>query len=81
MKPTMREREMIHNAYCHLENLLPLNKETYTHFPREYIGFIGQFLFRFAKFQDSIEEKLFSVMLFLLGEDFSKNRLLIFLIV
>ncbi len=37
------------------------------------VGFIDQFLFRFAKLQDSMGEKLFGAMLFLLGEDFSKK--------
>jgi len=36
-------------------------------------GDIDQFLFRFSKLQDSMGEKLFSTMLFLLGEDFSKK--------
>lgn len=52
---------------------LPLDRQKYTHFSLEQIGFIDQFLFRFAKLQDSMGEKLFGTMLFLLGEDFSKK--------
>jgi len=65
--------KMINNAYGHLQNKLPLKKESYRDFSLEEIGFIDQFLFRFAKLQDSMGEKLFGTILFLLGEDFSKK--------
>jgi len=65
--------KMINNAYLHLESFLPLDKEKYIHFSLEQVGFIDQFLFRFSKLQDSMGEKLFGTMLFLLGEDFSKK--------
>jgi len=68
-----QHKKMINNAYAHLESHLPLDKETYTHFSLEQIGFIDQFLFRFPKLQDTMGEKLFSTMLFLLGEDYSKK--------
>jgi len=65
--------KMINNAYSHLEKDLPLDKEKYLKFSLEEIGFIDQFLFRFSKLQDSMGEKLFGTMLFLLGEDLSKK--------
>jgi len=68
-----QHKKMINNAYRHLENSLPLDREKYTHFSLEEVGFIDQFLFRFSKLQDSMGEKLFGTMLFLLGEDFSKK--------
>jgi len=68
-----QHKKMINNAYQHLERFLPLNKEKYVGFSLEQIGFIDQFMFRFSKLQDTMGEKLFSTMLFLLGEDFSKK--------
>jgi len=68
-----QHKKMINNAYGHLENLLPLDKEKYTHFSLEQIGIIDQFLFRFSRLLDSMGEKLFGTVLFLLGEDFSKK--------
>lgn len=68
-----QHKKMINNAYGHLESFLPLEKEKYIHFSLEQVGFIDQFLFRFSKLQDSMGEKLFGTMLFLLGEDFSQK--------
>jgi hypothetical protein len=68
-----QHKKMINNAYGHLESFLPLSKEKYIHFSLEQVGFIEQFLFRFSKLQDSMGEKLFGTILFLLGEDFSKK--------
>ena len=68
-----QHKKMINNAYHHLEAFLPLEKEKYIHFSLEQVGFIDQFLFRFSKLQDTMGEKLFGTMLFLLGEDFSKK--------
>ncbi len=68
-----QHKKMINNAYGHIEKYLPLDKEKYINFSLEQVGFIDQFLFRFSKLQDSMGEKLFGTMLFLLGEDFSKK--------
>lgn len=68
-----QHKKMINNAYGHIEKYLPLNKEKYINFSLEQVGFIDQFLFRFSKLQDSMGEKLFGTMLFLLGKDFSKK--------
>ena len=68
-----QHKKMINNAYSHLKNSLPLDSEKYTHFSLEQVGLIDQFLFRFSKLQDSMGEKLFATILFLLGEDFSKK--------
>ena len=68
-----QHKKMINNAYEHLKTFLPLDKDKYTHFSLEQVGFIDQFLFRFSKLQDTMGEKLFGTMLFLLGEDFSKK--------
>jgi hypothetical protein len=68
-----QHKKMINNAYSHLQKNIPLEKEKYVKFSLEEVGFIDQFLFRFSKLQDSMGEKLFGTMLFLLGEDFSKK--------
>jgi len=68
-----QHKTMINNAYNHLLKKIPLEKEKYIKFSLEEIGFIDQFLFRFSKLQDSMGEKLFGTILFLLGEDFSKK--------
>jgi hypothetical protein len=68
-----QHKKMINYAYRHLESFLPLDKEKYTNFALEQIGFIDQFLFRYSKLQDSMGEKLFGTILLLLGEDFSKK--------
>lgn len=68
-----QHKKMINNAYGHIETYVPLTKEKYIHFSLEEVGFIDQFLFRFSKLQDTMGEKLFGTMLFLLGEDFSKK--------
>ncbi|MFA6136939.1 MAG: hypothetical protein WC667_02515 [Sulfurimonas sp.] len=68
-----QHKKMINNAYNHMQKNLPLEKEKYVDFSLEEVGFIDQFLFRFEKLQDSMGEKLFGTVLFLLGEDFSKK--------
>ena len=68
-----QHRKMINNAYNHLKSDLPFSKEEYLLFSLDKIGLIDQFLFRFAKLQDSMGEKLFPTILFLLGEDFSNK--------
>jgi hypothetical protein len=64
---------MINNSYSKIKPYLPLDKEMYLGFDLEKIGYIDQYLFRFSKLQDSMGEKLFSTMLFLLAEDFFKK--------
>jgi hypothetical protein len=66
-----QHKRMISYAFEHIEPYLPLTQETYCQFSPEEIGFIDQFLFRFSKLQDTMGEKLFKTMLYLLGEDFS----------
>ena len=65
--------KMIANSYAKIQVYLPLDKEKYLSFGLEKIGYIDQYLFRFSKLQDSMGEKLFSTMLILLGEDYSKK--------
>ena len=68
-----QHKKMIKNSYSKIKPHLPLDQKVYLDFNLEKIGYIDQYLFRFSKLQDSMGEKLFSTMLFLLGEDFSKK--------
>jgi hypothetical protein len=68
-----QHKKMINHAYRHIEKYLPLDKETYSNLSLDERGYIDQFLFRFSKLQDSMGEKLFTTLLLLLGEDFSKK--------
>ncbi len=68
-----QHKKMIEASYSKLEQHLPLSVQTYKKFTTDEIGYIDQFLFRFSKLQDTMGEKLFSSILFLLGEDFSKK--------
>jgi hypothetical protein len=68
-----QHKKMINMSYKKLEPHFPLEVQKYVRFDLEKIGFIDQFLFRFSKLQDSMGEKLFTTVMFLLGEDFSKK--------
>jgi hypothetical protein len=52
---------------------MPLNDIRYINLSEDEIEHIDQFLFRFAKLQDSMGEKLFKTLLLLLDEDI-KNK-------
>ena len=64
---------MIEHSYGKLKSYFPLDKIKYLNLGLDEIGYIDQYLFRFSKLQDSMGEKLFSTMLLLLGEDYSKK--------
>ena len=68
-----QHKKMIENSYALMESYLPLTEKSYKNFSIEEIGNIDKFLFRFSKLQDSMGEKLFSTLLFLLGEEYSKK--------
>jgi hypothetical protein len=68
-----QHKKMINMSYEKSEPHLPLTVQKYKSFDLEKIGYIDQFLYRFSKLQDSMGEKLFPTVLYLLGEDFSKK--------
>jgi len=68
-----QHKKMIKHSYSKLKSYLPLDKIKYLNLGLDEIGYIDQYLFRFSKLQDSMGEKLFSTMLLLLGEDYSKK--------
>lgn len=65
--------KMIKHAFDKTEKYLPLNEEVYQAFSADQISYIDQFLFRFSKLQDTMGEKLFPTMLYLLGEDYNNK--------
>jgi len=69
----IQHKKMIKFAIERAIKILPLSVEAYSCFKPEDIGAIDQFLFRFSRLQDSMGEKLFSNVLLLLGEDYSKK--------
>lgn len=66
-----RHKAMLEFAYKNVEKNLPLTAERFLTLPADDIAPIDQFLYRFAKLQDSMGEKLFGTLLVLMGEDFS----------
>ena len=58
-------------ASSRLEKILPLTLESLSVISDEQVSFIDQYIFRFAKIQDSMGEKLFPLLLETLGEEIS----------
>lgn len=56
-------------AYSSIENVLPLNVTSVNELKDGQISYIDQYIFRFAKIQDLMGEKLFPLILEALGED------------
>jgi hypothetical protein len=59
----------IAQASNNLESTMPLDEKKYLNLTNEKIQALDQFLFRFAKLQDAIGQKLFRNILLYLGED------------
>ena len=59
----------INSAYQKTIAILPLNAEKYTQLNDDEVGYIDQYLFRFAKLQDTIGKRLFKAILSSLEED------------
>jgi hypothetical protein len=57
------------SAYHKTSAILPLDVEKYLHLSDEEIEHIDQYLFRFAKLQDTMGEKLFKLLLLFLDEE------------
>ncbi|MFW5754755.1 MAG: hypothetical protein ACOCV9_08120 [Marinilabiliaceae bacterium] len=62
----------INDAYESVSELRPLNRERFIEMTSEKRAFIDQYIFRFAKLQDLIGQKLFRETLETLGEDTSQ---------
>lgn len=58
----------IEQASDNLESIMPLNEKKYLDLTNEKVQALDQFLFRFAKLQDAMGQKLFKNILLYLGE-------------
>lgn len=58
----------IAQASDNLESIMPLNEKKYLDLTNEKVQALDQFLFRFAKLQDAMGQKLFKNILLYLGE-------------
>ena len=61
--------QRINSSYKELNSIMPLTKSIYTNLSEEEIKVLDQFLFRFSKLQDAMDQKLFKTILTLLKED------------
>ncbi len=59
----------INNASSKMSNTMPLTKEKFINLSDDEVEHIDQFLFRFAKLQDAMGQKLFKSILLYLNED------------
>lgn len=64
----------INGAYLKMSAYMPLSVEKYQQLTEDEIEHIDQFLFRFAKLQDAMGEKLFVLMLEFLQEESPRSR-------
>jgi len=59
----------VDQAYRELSTIMPLDETRYQSLSDDEIKTLDQFLFRFAKLQDAMGQKLFKSMLLFLGEE------------
>jgi hypothetical protein len=63
-------------AYSRTEKLIPFNNDSIQNFKPEQVSFIDQYIYRFAKIQDLMGNKLFPMILQAIGEDTEKMAFL-----
>jgi len=61
--------QRLNSAATKMSFFMPLTSQKYINLTDDEVGNIDQFLFRFAKLQDAIGQKLFKVILLFLKED------------
>ena len=64
----------INSAYLKMSVFMPLDAKSYQQLTDDEIEHIDQFLFRFAKLQDIIGEKLFQLLLEFFKEENIRNK-------
>jgi hypothetical protein len=64
----------INGAHLKMSVFMPLDAKRYQQLTDDEIEHIDQFLFRFAKLQDAMGEKLFMLLLEFLKEENTKNK-------
>jgi len=66
--------QRMNHAYTKMALFMPLDISRYNQLSEDEVEHIDQFLFRFAKLQDAMGEKLFIVMLEFLEEENPKSK-------
>ena len=61
--------QRLNSASTKMLDIMPLDSKNYINLTDDEVGYIDQFLFRFAKLQDAIGQKLFKTVLLYLNED------------
>ena len=61
--------QRIESASLKIDKVMPLNEKKYIDLSDDEVGYIDQFLFRFAKLQDAMGQKLFKNILLFIDED------------
>ena len=64
--------DRMQDALESISHLLPITADKYLSMTNEHRAYLDQYIFRFAKLQDAIGEKLFKSVLVFVGEDTSK---------
>jgi hypothetical protein len=64
----------INSAYLKMSVFIPLDAKSYQQLSDDEIEHIDQFLFRFAKLQDTVGEKLFQLLLEFFKEENIRNK-------
>lgn len=67
-----KHKQRIEEAYSDIHSLLPLNSEKYTNLKKENVQALDQYLFRFAKLQDTLGDKVFKAILTFYENDVTK---------
>jgi hypothetical protein len=68
-----QHKKRIKSAYQKMQSALPFTVASYHRFSDDDIEHVDQFLFRFAKLQDTLGEKAFPTLLILLSENISNK--------
>ncbi len=64
-----RHIKRLNSAYSKMQLFIPLNENKYISLTEDEIEHIDQFLYRFAKLQDAIGQRLFKSVLLVLGKE------------
>jgi hypothetical protein len=64
-----KHKQRMMSAIENLQQILPLNGERYQRLTEDEVTHIDQYLFRFAKLQDTMGQRLFRLIMSMLGED------------
>lgn len=73
LRESDKHNSRLNRAYSKMQSFMPLTAKSIQKLTEDEIEHIDQYLYRFAKLQDVIGEKIFPALLSFLGEDISKS--------